>query len=82
MIGTTCQKISPVILLVRSPVMVITSPSCAPRGGGRGSLRDCPSLASPGRGRGERERGKGERYGFADLLCSLQLDSYTFSSQN
>ena len=28
MTGTTCQKFSPVILLVKSPVMVITSPSC------------------------------------------------------
>ena len=38
MTGTTCQKISPVILLVRSPVMVITSPSCMPRGGGGGGV--------------------------------------------
>ena len=35
MTGTTCQKFSPVILLVKSPVMVITSPSC--KGGGLGS---------------------------------------------
>ena len=34
MTGTTCQKFSPVILLVKSPVMVITSPSCRVRGGG------------------------------------------------